>query len=298
MYLTAANGVELAHDSFGREGDPVILLLSGLGTQMIRWTIPFCAELAGRGYQVIRFDNRDSGGSTHLDQLAPPDFDALVGSLRAGRLPAVPYTLRDMAADAVGLLDALSIPAAHVVGRSMGGMIAQIMATDHPARVLSLTSIMASDGNPALPSAEPEVMALMMRPRTDPALDREAFLREGLAFARRIAGSGGAFDVAEQRGVLLEELRRGHDPAGTARQFAAIAVAGDRRAELARVRVPALVVHGRDDPVIPPACGEDTAASIPGARLLMIDGMGHELPARCAGVVVRAIDQMARGAAF
>lgn len=297
MELTGANGIELAWEGFGREGDPAVLLISGLGTQMVRWTTPFCVELAGRGYRVIRFDNRDSGASTHLSQTAPPDFAALIGDLQAGRVPAVPYTLRDMAADAIGLLDALSVPAAHVVGRSMGGMIAQIMATDHPGRVLSLTSIMASDGNPALPSAEPEVMALMMRPRTDPALDREAFLGEGLAFARRIAGGGGAFDEAEQRGVLLEELRRGHDPAGTARQFAAIAVASDRRAELARVRAPTLVVHGRDDPVIPPACGEDTAASIPGARLLMIDGMGHELPARCAGVVVDAIDRTARGVA-
>ncbi len=293
MELASANGVRLAYESFGSPDDEAILLISGLGTQMVRWSGPFCLDLAGRGFRVIRFDNRDSGRSTHLPHLPPPDFGALAAALGAGKTPDVPYTLRDMAADAAGLLDALDIGAAHVVGRSMGGMIAQIMATDHPGRVLSLTSVMSSTGNPGLPPPDPDVMASMMRPRPDPAADPEGFMTRSVAFARLLSG-GGAFDEAAHRAVILEETRRGHDPAGTARQLAAMAVAGDRRAELATVSAPTLVVHGAEDPLIPPACGEDTAATVPGARLLLIGGMGHDLPARFAGAVADAIESVAR----
>jgi pimeloyl-ACP methyl ester carboxylesterase len=165
MTIAKASGIDLAWDHFGREADPPILLIAGLGVQMIRWADPFCEELAARGYRVIRFDNRDAGCSTHFSQHAPPDFGALAAALMAGRRPEVPYTLPDMAADVVGLLDALAIDRAHVVGLSMGGMIAQIMASKHPERVLSLTSIMSGTGNPALPQAEPDVMAMMMQPR-------------------------------------------------------------------------------------------------------------------------------------
>jgi pimeloyl-ACP methyl ester carboxylesterase len=164
MNSVHANGIELAFESFGDEADESILLIAGLGTQMLRWTVPFCAELAARGYRVIRFDNRDTGGSTHLSQCAAPNFGALAAALLAGQMPEIPYTLHDMAADAVGLLDALAIERAHVVGRSMGGMIAQIIASEHPRRVRSLTSIMSSTGNRGLPRAAQDVMAMMMRP--------------------------------------------------------------------------------------------------------------------------------------
>ncbi|MBW6422180.1 alpha/beta fold hydrolase [Rhizobium sp. XQZ8] len=297
MNIADVNGIQIAHEAFGREGDPAILLIAGFGTQMIRWTDPFCIELASRGYRVIRFDNRDAGLSTHLAQLVPPDFGALVATLMSGQRPEVPYTLDDMAADAVGLLDALSIDRAHVVGRSMGGMIAQIMTSEYPDRILSLTSIMSSTGNPALPQAGPDVMGLMMRPSPDPRDDEMGFLASSLAFARRIAGPGFAFDEEAHRALVLEEARRAYDPAGTARQIAAMAVAGDRRARLVTITAPTLVIHGKDDPLILPTCGEDTASSISGAELMLVEGMGHDLPAALYGRVIDTIDRTAqRGA--
>ncbi len=294
MQRVKANNVELACETFGKPSGEAILLIAGLGTQMIRWTTPFCLELAGRGYRVIRFDNRDAGCSTHLSHHAPPDFAALAAALMAGRAPDVPYTLHDMAADAVGLLDALAIDRAHVVGRSMGGMIAQIMACEHAGRVGSLTSIMSSTGNPALPQPAPDVMAMMTRPAPDPVSDEAGYLAHGLAFARRIAGGRYPFDEDAARDLILEEARRSRDRGGFARQIAAIAVAGDRRARLARVTAPTLVIHGGEDPLIPPAGGEDTAASIPDAELMLVEGMGHDLPPQLYGAVAEAIDRTAR----
>ncbi|EUC00119.1 hypothetical protein PMI07_004581 [Rhizobium sp. CF080] len=294
MNSVNANGVQLAYDIFGRQEDEPVLLIAGLGTQMIRWTSSFCEELAARGYRVIRFDNRDAGWSTHFSDLAPPEFGALVAALMAGRRPDIPYSLHDMAADAIGLLDALSIDRAHVAGRSMGGMIAQIIASEHPDRVLSLTSIMSSTGNPALPQAAPDVMAMMMRPAPDPVSDQEGFLAHSLAFARRIAGTKFGLDEDAHRGLVLEEVRRAYDPHGTARQIAAMAVAGDRRSRLAAIDVPALVVHGADDPLILPACGMDTAASIPDAEFMLVEGMGHDLPPALYGTIVEAIARTAR----
>lgn len=293
MNIVKANGIELAYESFGDEADETILLIAGLGTQMIRWTVPFCEALAARGYRVIRFDNRDTGCSTHFRQCTPPDFSALAAELMAGRRPDVPYTLHDMALDAIGLLDMLSIDRAHVVGRSMGGMIAQIMASEHPARVRSLTSIMSSTGNSALPQAAPEVMAMMMRPAPDPISDEVGFLAHSIAFARRISGKDSLFDDEAHRRLVLEETQRAYDPGGSGRQIAAIAVAGDRRSRLATITVPALVIHGADDPLAPPACGRDTAVSIPHANLLIIDGMGHDLPPAFYRPVIEAIDQTA-----
>lgn len=297
MPRVLANGLDIAFDSFGPQDGEAILLVAGLGVQMIRWPDAFCAALAGHGFRVIRFDNRDAGGSTHLDQHAPPNLGPLVAALMAGRRPEVPYTLHDMAADAVGLLDALAIPRTHVIGLSMGGMIAQIMASEHPGRVLSLTSIMSGTGNQALPQAEPEVLAMMMRPAPDPVMDEAGFVAHSLALARRIAGPAHPVDDGAHRRLVLEEARRAHDPRGARRQLAAMAVAGDRRAKLATIAVPALVIHGACDPLIPPACGADTAASIPGAEFLLVDGMGHHLPASLHRRVADAIVRVARSAA-
>lgn len=293
MHTLTAHGIRVAYDSFGHETDEPMLLIAGLGTQRIRWTEAFCEGLAARGFRVIRFDNRDTGGSSHLTEHPAPDFGALVATLMAGQQPRVPYTLHDMAADAVGLLDALRIDRVHVVGRSMGGMMAQMLASEHADRVLSLTSIMSSTGNPALPAASPEVMALMMRPAPSPADDEAGFIAHSLAFAQRIAGAGYPFDEQAHRALVLEEIRRGYAPGGFARQLAAMAVAGDRRAPLATIKVPALVIHGAEDPLILPACGEDTAASIPGATMMLINGIGHELP---PAVYPTVIDAMARNA--
>lgn len=296
MKAVQANGVELAYDSFGDEANDTILLIAGLGTQMIRWTAPFCEKLAACGYRVIRFDNRDAGCSTHFSQCAPPDFAALAATLMAGRRPDVPYTLYDMAADTISLLDVLSIDRAHVVGRSMGGMVAQIMASEHPERVLSLTSMMSSTGNPELPQAAPDVMAMMTRPAPDPFSDEPGFLAQTIAFAQRISGSRFPVD-AEAHGILvLDEIRRAYDPSGAARQIAAMAVAGDRRSRLATIMAPTLVVHGTDDPLILPVCGKDTATSIPNAELMLIDGMGHDLPPALYQTIVEAIDRTARRA--
>ncbi len=220
MNIAKANGIDLAWESFGEANAEPILLIAGLGTQMIRWSKPFCNRLAAEGYRVIRFDNRDAGCSTHFTTSATPDFGALAAALGAGRRPDVPYTLYDMAADAIGLLDALGIAKAHVVGRSMGGMIAQVLASDHPDRALSLTSIMSSTGNPALPQAAPDVMAMMMRPAPDPTVDPEGFLAVRLEFARRIAGLGPRFDEEAHRALLSTKYgaamiragRRGRSP--------------------------------------------------------------------------------------
>lgn len=296
MKTLKANGIELAYDSQGDASDDVILLIAGFGTQMIRWTETFCQTLVARGYRVIRFDNRDTGYSTHFVQHAAPNFDSLAAMLMTGQRPDVPYTLYDMAHDVIGLLDALSIKRAHVVGRSMGGMIAQILASDHAKRVLSLTSIMSCTGNPALPQTSPDIIAMMTRPAIDPFSDEAGFLAHSLAFARRIAGSGHPFDEESHRTLILQEVRRAYDPNGVGRQLAAIAVTGDRRARLATIKAPTLVVHGAEDPLLLPACGEDTASSIPNAEFLLIDGMGHELPAPLYRTFVDAIDRTARRA--
>jgi pimeloyl-ACP methyl ester carboxylesterase len=289
-----SNGISLAYDSFGEEAAETILLISGLGTQMIRWADPFCRELAALGYRVIRFDNRDAGGSTSFAQHGAVDVGTLVTLLLAGQRPPLPYTLADMAADAIGLLDALSVPQAHLVGRSMGGMIAQMMASEYPSRVLSLTSIMSATGNPALPPPEPDAMTMMMQPAPDPVLDEAGFLDHGVAFARRITGTAYSFDEEACRALLQEEVQRGRVPGGFGRQFAAIALAGDRRSQLATIKAPTLVIHGTNDPLFGPGCGQDTAASIPDAEMMLIDGMGHDLPAQLFRTVAQAIDRTAR----
>jgi len=290
----SASKLILAYESFGAEAADAILFVSGLATQMIRWTTPFCRALAARGYRVIRFDNRDSGRSSHFAQHGPVDFGQLVSRLMSGQDVEVAYTLGDMADDALALLDALSIRRAHVVGRSMGGMIAQILASEHASRVSSLTTIMSATGNPAMPPAKPDVMAMLTQPGADAAVNPSAFIEQGVRFARRIAGSAYPFDEEDCRSLLRQELDRGHVAGGLGRQLAAIAVAGDRRRRLATIAVPTLVVHGLDDPLVPPACGVDTAQSIPGSEWMPVAGMGHDIPALLYGTIIDAIERTAR----
>jgi pimeloyl-ACP methyl ester carboxylesterase len=294
MNILKANEVDLAYDSFGDETAEAILLIAGLGTQMIRWTVPFCKELAARGYHVIRFDNRDAGCSSHFRHHPTLDFSALATALMSGQRPDIPYTLNDMADDAIGLLDALSIDRSHFVGRSMGGMIAQIAASEHPERVLSLTSIMSSSGNPSLPQAAPDVMAMMTKPAPNPFEDEAGFLAHSLSFARRIAGTGYPLEEDDHRALILEEVQRAYDPGGFGRQIAAIAVSGDRRQRLATIKAPTLVIHGVDDPLFVVACGEDTASVIPGAELMLIEGMGHDLPHQLYKAIADDIERTAR----
>lgn len=293
MNFVETHGMHLCWQAFGNVRNAPLLLLPGLGTQMLRWTPAFCQSLADHGFYVLRIDLRDSGLSTHLHDAPVPSFAQLAADLGAGRKPQVPYTLHDMVADITGLMDALKLAQAHVVGRSMGGMVAQLMAGTHPQRVLSLVSIMSSTGNPQLPQTTPDIMGLMMRPAPSPQDDEEAYLDHAMVFAQRIASP--AYPEPEvQRALLRDELHRAHDPAGTARQIAAIAATGDLRPWLARVTAPTLVVHGADDVLIAPACGQDSATAIPGAQFLLVPGMGHDLPQPLHALLVQAIADNAR----
>ncbi len=263
--------VELAYETFGEPADPAVLMVMGLGAQMIFWPEELCEMLAERGHFVIRFDNRDVGRSTKLDDHAPPPLTALL----TGEVTEVPYLLQDMAADAIGLLDHLGIERAHVVGASMGGMIAQRLAIDHPERLLSLASIMSTTGEPEVGRPTPEAIAVLMTP---PPSDRDAYI-DGFVAARRVIGSRGfPFDEARTRRLAERCYGRGYFPDGTSRQFAAILASPDRTPELALVELPTVVIHGSDDALIGVSGGEATAAAIPGSELVLIDGMGHDLP--------------------
>ena len=270
-----ANGIELCYDTFGDRQAPPLLLIMGLAAQMIAWDDEFCAELAARGYRVIRFDNRDIGLSTRLDAAGVPDLTAAFMALTQGKTIAAPYLLRDMADDAVGLMDALGIGAAHVVGASMGGAIGQTLAIHHPTRLLTLTSIMATSGAPGLPPPTPEALAVLFKPTpTDQAAYFESYVQSWNVLR------AGHFPLDEARDLARagQHFARGLNPAGVARQLLAIFASGSRKQALAAVKAPTLVIHGDADPLVPLACGVDVAASVPGAKLLVIEGMGHALP--------------------
>ncbi len=296
MPTAKANGIAIAYESLGAAAAEPVLLIAGLGVQMIRWTLPFCEILAAQGFRVIRLDNRDVGLSTHLDGAPIPDIARVAEAVMRGERPDVPYTLQDMADDAVGLLDALAIERAHVVGRSMGGMIAMLAASRHPSRVLSLTAIMSTTGNRALPPATPEALAALMQRPPSPDADRAGFLDHAVGVAKALAGKGYPLDEAGARERALAELERAYDPAGFARQLAAVVAGGDLRPRLATIEAPTLVVHGSDDPLIPLAAGRDIVATIPGAELLVLDGMGHDFPAALHKTVADAIARNARRA--
>jgi pimeloyl-ACP methyl ester carboxylesterase len=281
-----ANGIELCYDTFGDPGAPPLLLIMGLASQMIAWPDEFCAALAARGYRVIRFDNRDIGLSTSFDSAGIPDIGAAFAAALQGKPVNAPYRLSDMAADAFGLLDALGIERAHVVGASMGGAIAQTMAIEHPERLQTLTSIMATTGAPGLPPPTPDAMAVLLKA---PVTTLEGYV-ESYAQTWKVLRAGSfPEDEALDRERAERLHARGLNPPGVARQLAAILASGSRKAALAGVRLPTLVIHGDADPLVPPACGVDTAESIPGARLVIVEGMGHALPVRLYGRIIDAI---------
>jgi len=287
-HRTRANGIELAWDSFGDPAAEPLLLVMGLGAQMVAWDDAFCARLAEAGrHRVIRFDNRDIGHSTHLTLLGVPDIQALMAQAVAGLPLRTPYDLRDMAADCVGLLDALGIERAHVVGASMGGAIGQELCVHHPQRMLSFTSIMSSTGAPGLPPPTPEAMAVLFSPAPTTFAAYQAHYAKGW---RVLRGPGGfPFDEARATEKAQLVFLRGLNPAGVARQLAAILASGNRKPALREVRVPTLVIHGDDDPLVPVACGVDVADAIAGAQLLRIPGMGHALPIPMWPQIVDAI---------
>ena len=263
--------VDLCYETFGDPADPTMLLIMGLGTQMLGWHEDFCTDLAGRGFHVIRYDNRDIGRSTILSGASVPTLGQIVRRDKR----AASYTLAEMAADGVGLLDHLAIERAHLVGVSMGGMIAQTIAARRPERVLSLTSIMSSTGSRWRGQPALRTYRKFLRPV---AADRATYIAETAALFDIIGSPGFERDDASLHDLLGAMYDRGHDPASVSRQLAAIVASGNRTEELHRITAPTLVIHGTADRLVAPSGGRATARAIPGARLLMIKGMGHDLP--------------------
>jgi pimeloyl-ACP methyl ester carboxylesterase len=291
MANVTANGISIEYETFGDPAKPALALIMGLGAQMIFWQDDFCRELVGRGFHVIRFDNRDCGLSRHFPELGIPDVvAAMAASLSGEPVPAPPYTLRDMADDVVGLLDTLGVERAHVVGASMGGMIAQTVAIAHPARVQTLTSIMSTTGNRDVPPATPEAMTALLTPSPS---DRAEFIDHIVKTFRIVGSPGFELDEASLRDRVGRAFDRSYDPSGVARQLVAVLADGDRRERLGSVRVPTLVIHGKNDPLVPVEGGIDTANAVPGARLVVIEGMGHDLPRGAWPKIVDAIASIA-----
>lgn len=275
MSRATANGIQIEYETFGNPSGRPLLMIIGLGAQMIHWDDDLCKDLAERGHHVIRFDNRDVGLSTKFEEAGVPDLMETFGKIMRGEEIRPPYTLDDMADDAVGLLDALGIRKAHICGMSMGGMIAQTIAIRHPSRVLSLISIYSTTGNPKVPQPKPEVIQLLIAP---PPKEREANVEHMLGVFKTIAGPGFPVDEKWTRKILAQSYDRCFCPQGMVRQLVAILTQGNRGPALTSVKAPTLVVHGTSDPLVPVEGGKDTAKAIPGAQLMLIEGMGHDLP--------------------
>jgi pimeloyl-ACP methyl ester carboxylesterase len=271
MPLASTNGIELEYEVFGDSADPAMLLVMGLGMQLLAWDEDFCKMLAERGFYVIRFDNRDVGLSTKIEDAPVPDLFAVM----AGDGSSAGYTIEDMADDAAGLLDHLEIEAAHVVGVSMGGMIAQALAINHPDRVLTLTSIMSTTGDRAVGQPRESAIPALISPA--PA-DRDAYIEYTLNLFKLIGSPAYPMDEDQFRALAAASYDRMHYPIGFMRQLAAIVASPERTQALGSVRAPTLVIHGEDDPLIVVSGGEATARAIPGAKLMKVAGMGHDLP--------------------
>jgi pimeloyl-ACP methyl ester carboxylesterase len=289
-FCEVGGGVSLCYDTFGDPADPPLLLVMGLGTQMVAWHEDFCGRLVDEGFHVVRFDNRDVGRSTHLDGAPTPSIPQLIS-----RRPPAAYRLEDMAADTAGLLDGLGIPAAHVVGASMGGMIAQTLAATRPDRVLSLASIMSTTGGRLVGQPALRVMPIFLR---RPPGGRDAFIDHTVTLFETIGSRGLARDHDEVREVAGAMYDRGLDPAGTARQLAAILASGNRTARLRGITAPTVVIHGTADRLVRPSGGRATAKAIAGAKLVKVSGMGHDLPRAVWDQIVAEIAANAARAGF
>jgi pimeloyl-ACP methyl ester carboxylesterase len=285
MPTAPSNGIELCYDTFGDPADPALLLVMGFTAQLIAWDEEFCRSLAKHGRYVIRFDNRDCGLSTHLDGV-PVDLAAVLTAWEEqGEMPPVPYTLSAFGDDGFGLLDHLGIERAHILGASMGGMIVQQMAVDHPERVITMTSIMSNTGEPDYSQSDPEAIASLMVP---PPEERDEFVAFGVQRAK-LFSSPRYFDEAESARRLAAAYDRAFYPEGALRQMAAIRASGDRAEGLRNLSVPTLVIHGRADKLVLPIGGERTAELIPGANLLLLHDMGHDLPRPLWPLIVDAV---------
>ncbi len=289
--VVKVNEVELCYDTFGKSTDAPMLLIMGLGSQMIRWPEAFCQQLAGMGFWVIRYDNRDVGKSTKFESAGVPNLMPLLLGAAQSDAISVPYTLLDMAQDAVGLLDVLNIDSAHIVGVSLGGMIAQSVAIHYPERVRTLTSIMSSTGDPNLPRPKPEAFALLQQRPPD---NRAEYIEYSVQRQQILSGPHYPIDEAYVRDLAGRTFDRNFHPEGTSRQLAAILASGSRKEALQNVQIPTLVIHGDADPLVPVEGGKDTANSIPGAKLLIIEGMGHDIPVKVASQILEAISKHAK----
>ncbi|MHA2284069.1 MAG: alpha/beta fold hydrolase [Promethearchaeota archaeon] len=285
MPKAKVNNIEIEYDTFGDPSSKPLLLVMGLGGQMIAWVDEMCEALANQGFYVIRYDNRDVGLSTKFDEAGLPNLLEIGAAVARGEKPEVPYTLEDMADDGIGVLDDLNVEKAHICGVSMGGMIVQVMAYRHPSRVLSLTSIMSTTGNPDLKQPTPELIQELFAPVP---VDREASIEESV---RRGRLTYGTFPYNEEQARILRTAAydRCFYPQGIMRQAAAISANGNRKPKLGSITVPTLVVHGSEDPLVPVEGGIDTADAIPGAELLILDGMGHSFPPEVAPQILEAL---------
>ncbi len=286
---THVNGIDLEYESMGDPADPALLLIMGLGAQMIAWDDEFCLGLVDRGFHVIRFDNRDVGLSTKIAVDPEVDVAAVLTTVLSGGEADAPYLLADMAGDALGVLDALGIESAHVVGASMGGMIAQSVAIAAPDRVLTLTSIMSTTGDPDVGQPSPEVLGVLMAP---PAADRDSYIAQSVEGSRAI-GSREHFDAARAADAAARAYDRNFHPVGVGHQLVAILASPSRSEDLRHFDKPALVIHGTEDPLVTPSGGERTAEVLPHAELLMLDEMGHDLPVVLWPQVISAITDLA-----
>lgn len=284
--IVHANDIDIAYDTFGDRSDPPMVLIMGLSSQMVIWDDEFCRRLAGRGYWVVRFDNRDVGRSSKLDFLGMPDFKAL---LSGSPLSAI-YTLGDMARDTLGLMDALGIDSAHIAGVSMGGMIAQVLAISHAHRVRTLTVIMSTTGNPLLPHPRPEAMKVLYRPFPT---EEKAYIEYFIEMWQVLSGDKLPFERERVERLAHLTFERGVYPTGSGRQIAAVISSGSRKEMLASVTAPTLVIHGSEDPLLQVECGIDVAESIPGAELKIIQGMGHALSESVWDEIIDAMDRHA-----
>jgi pimeloyl-ACP methyl ester carboxylesterase len=288
MPTAAANGVSIEYTTTGDPDHPPLLLIMGLGAQLIAWDDDFVDLLARRGFYVIRYDNRDVGRSTWFDDAGVPDMAAIVG----GEAPQPVYLLTDMAADAAGLLDVLGIHSAHVLGASMGGMIAQSFAIQYPERVRTLVSIMSTTGDPDVGQPHPEILGGLLEA---PPVDRETAIEQSVKMWGVIGSTGFPMDEERIRANAAASYDRAFHPDGTARQMVAILASPDRTPGLAQVRVPTLVIHGESDPLVDPSGGRATAQAIPGASLWTIPGMGHDLPPELFEAIADRVAALALG---
>jgi pimeloyl-ACP methyl ester carboxylesterase len=284
-----ANGIEIEYETLGTKADQTILLIMGLGGQLIHWPDAFCTGLVERGFHVVRFDNRDSGLSTSFASWGKPDLVKVVTQVMMGQKADVPYRLDDMANDAVGLLDALGIERAHIAGASMGGSIAQIVAGHYPVRTRSLISIMSTTGRPELATGERETIKVLLEP-PPPVTNREALIRHGMRVRRAIGSPGYPQSDDELRAIVTRSIDRKYDPDGSSRQYIATIASGHRVELLQKLKVPTLVLHGEADPLLPQEHGRDTAWITPGAQIDVYPGWGHDLP---PGMIPILVDRIA-----